>query len=86
MSLTGGIGAARIQKLGGTPTAALREIWKGYWLLYILLASYKVLIYSSSTFFLAHGVFRKNVRLDLMLGSLVKQLIRMRLPNSSHPK
>src|SRR5690349_8301712 len=43
-------------------------------------------MYSSSTFFLAQGVLRKKVRLDLMLGSLIKQLMRMRRPSSSHPK
>src|SRR5215207_1705088 len=41
--------------------------------------------YSSSTFFLAQGVRRKNVRLDLMLGLSVKHLMGMRLPSSSQP-
>src|SRR5215207_10500141 len=41
--------------------------------------------YSSSTFFLAQGVRRKNVRLDLMLGLSVKHLMGMRLPSSAQP-
>ena len=44
------------------------------------------LIYSSSTFFLAQGVLRKNFKEEVMLGLLVKQLMRMILPNSSQPK
>ncbi len=44
------------------------------------------LIYSASTFFLAQGVLRKNLREELMLGLLVKQLILIILPRSSHPK
>ena len=39
--------------------------------------------YSSSTFFLAHGVLLKNFKLDFMLGSLRKHWIGMRLPSSS---
>ena len=42
-------------------------------------------MYKSSTFFLAHGVLRKNLRLELMLGFEMKQLIRIKLPRSSHP-
>lgn len=42
--------------------------------------------YKSSTFFLAQGVLRKKVKLDLMLGLLIKQLMVMRLPRSSQPK
>lgn len=45
-----------------------------------------ILIYKSSTSFLAQGVFRRNVRLDEMLGLLLKQLIRICWPNVSHPK
>ena len=41
--------------------------------------------YKSSTFFLAQGVFLRNFKLDLMLGSLVKQRISMCLPNSTQP-
>jgi len=41
--------------------------------------------YNSSTFFLAQGVLRRNFRLDLMLGSLVKHLTVMIFPNSSQP-
>lgn len=41
--------------------------------------------YKLSTFVLAHGVFRKKVKLDFTLGSLLKQLILICLPNSSHP-
>ena len=41
--------------------------------------------YKSSTFFLAHGVCRKNFKLDLMLGFSIKHLMRMRLPNSAQP-
>ncbi len=44
-----------------------------------------ILIYKFSTFFLAQGVLRKKVRLDLMLGLLIKQLIGIILPISSHP-
>jgi len=33
--------------------------------------------YNSSTFFRAHGVFRKNFKLDWMLGSFLKQLTSM---------
>lgn len=42
-------------------------------------------IYKSSTFFRAQGVFLKNTKLDLMLGSKLKQLILIILPKSSHP-
>ncbi len=41
--------------------------------------------YNSSTFFLAHSVFLKNLRLDLMLGSLLKQFIFITLPKRSQP-
>lgn len=41
--------------------------------------------YNSSTFFLAQGVLLKNFKLDLTLGSSVKHLIVIRLPNSSQP-
>ena len=34
--------------------------------------------YKPSTFVRAHGVFRRNFRLDLMLGSVLKLLIRTR--------
>ena len=44
-----------------------------------------VLRYRASTFALAHGVRRRNVRLDLMLGFSLKQLMRMRNPSSSKP-
>ena len=47
---------------------------------------YNIDTYKSSTCFLAQGVFRKKVKLDLMLGLLLKQLMRMSCPNSSHPK
>lgn len=46
---------------------------------------FMALRYSSSTFFLAQGVLLKNFKLDLMLGSFVKHLIVIRLPNSSQP-
>ncbi len=42
-------------------------------------------IYNCSTSALAHGVFLKNVRLDLMDGSNLKQRILILLPNSSQP-
>lgn len=45
----------------------------------------RLLRYMSSTFFLAHGVLLKNFKLDLMLGSSMKHLIVIRLPNSSQP-
>jgi len=41
--------------------------------------------YNSSSFVLAQGVLRKNVKLDLMLGSFLKHLISMFLLNSSQP-
>lgn len=44
------------------------------------------LIYSSSTFFRAQGVLRKNFKEELMPGLLVKQLMRMIWPSSSQPK
>src|SRR5687768_12134597 len=42
--------------------------------------------YNSSTFARAQGVRRRNVRLDLMLGSYWKHRIGTRRPRSSHPK
>jgi hypothetical protein len=33
----------------------------------------------------AQGVRRKNFKLDLMLGSLIKQRIGIRFANSTHP-
>lgn len=44
-----------------------------------------VWMYSCSTFCRAHGVLRKNVRLELMLGSLAKQFILILRAISSHP-
>lgn len=41
--------------------------------------------YNSSTFLRAHGVLRKNFRLDLMLGSCVKQRIGTAAPIASQP-
>ena len=41
--------------------------------------------YSRSTFSRAHSVLRRNFKLDLIDGSLLKQLIRMRSPSSSQP-
>jgi hypothetical protein len=41
--------------------------------------------YKSSTFFLAQGVLRKKVKLDFILGSILKQLTLIIWPNSSHP-
>ena len=41
--------------------------------------------YNSSSFFRAQGVFRKNFKLDLMLGPFVKQWDGTRLPSSSQP-
>jgi hypothetical protein len=43
-------------------------------------------MYKSSTFFLAQGVLRKKVRLDLMPGLLLKQLMGILRPKSSQPK
>jgi hypothetical protein len=43
-------------------------------------------MYKSSTFFLAQGVLRKNVKLDLMPGLLIKQLMVIIRPRSSQPK
>jgi hypothetical protein len=40
---------------------------------------------SFSTFVLAHGVFRRNFRLDFSEGSLVKQRILIRFPSSFQP-
>ena len=39
----------------------------------------------TSTFSLAHGVLRRNFRLDLMLGSCLKQLISTFLASPSQP-
>jgi hypothetical protein len=41
--------------------------------------------YSCSTFVRAHGVLRKNLKLDLMLGSCVKQRTGTAAPIASHP-
>ena len=41
--------------------------------------------YNSSTFALAQGVLRKNFKLDLTLGSCVKQRIGITSPIASHP-
>jgi hypothetical protein len=41
--------------------------------------------YRFSTFVLAQGVFLKNVKLDFMLGSLLKHLILIIRPSFSHP-
>jgi len=41
--------------------------------------------YSSSTLARAHGVLRRNFRLDLMLGSCVKQRIGTAAPIASQP-
>ncbi len=41
--------------------------------------------YRSSTFFLAQGVFRRNLRLDFTEGLLLKHRILMSIPNSSQP-
>ena len=54
--------------------------------MYLFTSDQSIDTYKSSTFFLAQGVLRKKVKLDLMLGLLIKQLIRMRSPSSSHPK
>lgn len=43
------------------------------------------LMYRFSTFFLAHSVFRRKVKLEFTLGSCAKQLIRMRLASPSQP-
>ena len=45
-----------------------------------------VATYKFSTFVLAHGVFRRNFRLDCTDGSLLKHRILIRRPNSSQPK
>jgi len=45
----------------------------------------KCFTYKLSTFSLAQGVLRRNFRLDLMLGSWVKQLRLMISPNPSQP-
>ena len=42
--------------------------------------------YRLSTFARAHGVLRRNFRLDAMLGSLVKLRMRMRWPRPCQPK
>lgn len=41
--------------------------------------------YNSSTFFLAQGVLRRNLRLDEILGSILKQLMSMSIAISSQP-
>ena len=45
----------------------------------------KVRMYKTSTFFLAQGVFLKNVKLDFTLGLSVKHLILMSSDNVSKP-
>jgi hypothetical protein len=40
---------------------------------------------SCSTLFLAHGVLRKNARLDFTEGLKIKQRTGIRAPSSSHP-
>ena len=52
-------------------------------LVYCLLSM--LFTYIRSTFSLAHGVLRRKVRLDLMLGSFWKHLIFIRSPISSQP-
>ena len=52
---------------------------------YGVLAPALVTRYQSSTFFRAHAVFRRNSKLELMLGLCVKHRIRMVLPISSQP-
>jgi hypothetical protein len=42
--------------------------------------------YSPSTLSLAHGVLRKNFKLELTLGSWVKHRIGILCPSSAHPK
>jgi len=42
-----------------------------------------IAMYKSSTFFLAQGVFRRNLRLDFTEGLHLKQRILMRLPSLS---
>ena len=46
---------------------------------------WKVSTNKSSTFLRAQGILRKNLRLDLMVGLLLKQSILIKLPNFSHP-
>ena len=41
--------------------------------------------YNASTFLRAHGVLRKNFKLDLTLGSCVKQRIGTAAPIASQP-
>jgi len=41
--------------------------------------------YNSSTCFLAQGVFLKNFKLDLILGSLLKHRMSINLPSSAQP-
>jgi hypothetical protein len=50
-----------------------------------LVDSLLYLRYKASTLFLAQGALLRNCRLDLILGSLLKHLMRMILPISSHP-
>lgn len=45
----------------------------------------KVSTYKSSTFLRAQGVLRKKVKLDLIVGLLLKQLIRTNVAKSCHP-
>lgn len=48
--------------------------------------AHRILMYKSSTFFRAHGVFRKNFKLEEMLGLLLKQLIGICIASFFHPK
>ena len=52
---------------------------------YSLFLSLRLSKKSFSTFALAHGVFRRNFRLEMTLGSCVKHLIRILAPISFQP-
>ena len=65
------------------PNYAIENYFR--WWAYLLFFTISQM-YMSSTFCLAQGVFRKNFKLDFILGLSKKQLIRILYPNSSHPK
>lgn len=48
-------------------------------------AGHRILKYNSSTLARAHGVLRRNFKLDLMPGSWVKQRIGTAAPMASQP-
>jgi hypothetical protein len=61
------------------------EVILSFFYIFLLSLLFTVSIYNPSTFSRAQGVLRRNVRLDLMLGLVVKHFIVIDPPSSSHP-